>query len=92
MVDKGAFAAISQQRASGRQVVTDQATFTAMQNGTAEDWQIIGAAHMEEFKNTADRFIDLLKSLEQHTLGFACNQLHHSPHDGNIGRAGRCIR
>ena len=37
--------------------------FTKMQEGTKEDWQIIGAAHMEEFKNTADRFIGMLKSL-----------------------------
>ena len=66
--------------------MTEQATFTAMQDGTAEDWQIIAAAHMEEFKNTADRFIDLLKSLEAHTLGFACNQLQHSLMTGTLAR------
>ena len=57
---------------------SDQATFVRMQDGTLEDWQKIGAAHMVEFKNTADHFIDLLKSLKQHTLGFACDQLQHS--------------
>ena len=25
--------------------------FTKMQDGTKEDWMVIGAAHMEEFKN-----------------------------------------
>ena len=60
--------------------------FTKMQDGTKEDWMVIGAAHMEEFKNTADRFIDMLKSLEQHTLGFGCNQLHHALMTGTLAR------
>ena len=63
-----------------------KAKFTAMQAGTAEDWAIIGVAHMEEFKNTADRFIELLKSLKQHTLGFACDQLQHSLMTGTLAR------
>ena len=66
--------------------MTEQATFTAMHDGTAEDWQIIGAARMEEFKNTADRFIGMLKSLEQYTLGFACDQLQHSLMTGTLAR------
>ena len=60
--------------------------FTKMQEGTKEDWQVIGAAHMEEFKNTADRFIDMLKSLEQHTLGFGCDQLQHALMTGTLAR------
>ena len=52
--------------------------FTAMQDGTQEDWMVIAAAHKVEFTKTADRFIELLKSLEQHTFGFGCDQLQHS--------------
>ena len=63
-----------------------QAKFTEMQAGTAEDWAVIGAAHMKEFKTTADRFIQLLKSLEHHTLGFACDQLQHSLMTGTLAR------
>ncbi|MEP2987754.1 MAG: HD domain-containing protein [Parasphingorhabdus sp.] len=66
--------------------MASQATFTKMQDGTLEEWKIIGAAHKEEFKNTADRFIDMLKSLEQHTLGFACDQLQHSLMTGTLAR------
>ncbi len=54
-----------------------QATFTRMQDGTAEDWAVIAKEHYENFKSTADRFIDLLKSLEKITVGFSVNQLHH---------------
>jgi len=63
-----------------------QASFTRMQDGTQEDWMVIGAAHMEEFNNTADRFIDMLKSLENHTLGFACDQLQHALMCGTLAR------
>jgi len=49
-----------------------------MQDGTLEDWQKIGAAHKQDFGKTADRFIDLLKQLENATLGFACDQLQHA--------------
>ncbi len=66
--------------------MASQATFTKMQDGTLEEWKIIGAAHKEEFKNTADRFIGMLKSLEQHTLGFACDQLQHSLMAGTLAR------
>lgn len=66
--------------------MTQQASFTRMQDGTLEDWQIIGAAHYEEFKNTADRFIGMLQSLEQHTLGFACDQLQHALMAGTLAR------
>lgn len=52
--------------------------FTAMQDGTKEEWMVIAAAHKEQFKKTADTFIDMLKSLEQHTLGFGCDQLQHA--------------
>lgn len=55
-----------------------QARFTRMQDGTLDDWKIIGAAHKQDFGNTADRFIAMLKQLEDATLGFACDQLQHA--------------
>lgn len=66
--------------------MSEQAHFTRMQDGTLEEWQIIGAAHYEHFKHTADTYIDLLKSLEQHTLGFACDQLQHALMAGTLAR------
>ena len=59
-------------------LVSQQAKFTRMQDGMLEDWQKIGAAHKQDFGKTADRFIDLLKQLENATLGFACDQLQHA--------------
>ena len=60
--------------------------FTKKQEGTKEDWMAIGAAHFEEFKNTADRFIGMLKSLEDYTLGFGCDQLQHALMTGTLAR------
>ena len=66
--------------------MSEHATFTRMQDGTKDEWMIIAAAHKEAFKNTADRFIDMLKALEQHTLGFACDQLQHALMAGTLAR------
>jgi len=55
-----------------------QASFTRMQDGSLDDWKIIGAAHKQDFGNTADRFIAMLRQLENATLGFACDQLQHA--------------
>lgn len=66
--------------------MSEQAHFTRMQDGTLEEWQIIAAAHYKHFKHTADTYIDLLKSLEQHTLGFACEQLQHALMAGTLAR------
>lgn len=66
--------------------MSEQAHFTRMQDGTLEEWQIIAAAHHKHFKHTADTYIDLLKSLEQHTLGFACDQLQHALMAGTLAR------
>jgi predicted HD phosphohydrolase len=48
-----------------------------MQDGTAEDWAVIGAAHREHFTRTPAHLMDMLRSLQQVTVGFACDQLHH---------------
>jgi predicted HD phosphohydrolase len=60
--------------------------FTKMQDGTAEDWAIIGAAHQEHFGKTPAQLMDMLRSLEQVTLGFACDQLQHSLMTGTLAR------
>ena len=60
--------------------------FTRMQDGTAEDWAVIGAAHLEHFTKTPAHLMDMLRSLEDVTVGFACNQLHHSLMTGTLAR------
>ena len=60
--------------------------FTRMQDGTADDWAVIGAAHMEHFSKTPAHLMDMLRSLEQVTVGFACNQLQHSLMTGTLAR------
>lgn len=60
--------------------------FTRMQDGTAEDWAIIGAAHVEHFTKTPAHLMDMLRSLEKFTLGFACDQLQHSLMTGTLAR------
>ena len=63
-----------------------KAKFTRMQDGKVEDWMIIGAAHKVDFAKTADRFIGMLKQLENATLGFACDQLQHALMCGTLAR------
>jgi predicted HD phosphohydrolase len=60
--------------------------FTRMQDGTAEDWATIGAAHTEHFKKTPNHLMDMLRSLESVTVGFACDQLQHSLMTGTLAR------
>ncbi len=60
--------------------------FTRMQDGTAEDWAIIGAAHKEHFTKTPAHLMDMLRSLESVTVGFACDQLQHSLMTGTLAR------
>ena len=60
--------------------------FTRMQDGTAEDWAIIGAAHKEHFYKTPAHLMDMLRSLEQVTVGFACDQLQHSLMTATLAR------
>ena len=60
--------------------------FTRMQDGTAEDWAVIGAAHQEHFAGTPARMMDMLKSLQDVTVGFACDQLQHSLMTGTLAR------
>jgi hypothetical protein len=59
---------------------------TRIQEGTLDDWNIIGAAYKEDFRETADRFIAMLRPLENATLGFACDQRQHALMCGTLAR------
>jgi predicted HD phosphohydrolase len=66
--------------------MTETATFTRMQDGTKDDWMKIATAHKADFANTADRFIEMLKGLENIQLGFGCDQLHHALMTATLAR------
>lgn len=53
-------------------------TFTRMDESTAEQWAVIGAETMQNQSRVADRVLDMLRSLEPITDGFACDQLVHA--------------
>lgn len=60
--------------------------FTRMQDGTKEDWAVIGMEHKKEFAKTADRFLELLRSLEHISGGFGVHQLHHVLQTATLAR------
>jgi predicted HD phosphohydrolase len=53
------------------------ATFTRMDKSTAEEWAVIGAETMKNQSRVADRVLDMLRSLDSITDGFATDQLTH---------------
>jgi predicted HD phosphohydrolase len=53
------------------------ATFTRMDESTAEQWAVIGAETAEDQARCADVVLDLLRSLKGVTVGFAVDQLTH---------------
>lgn len=53
-------------------------TFTRMDQSTADQWAVIGAATFEHQGRVADRVFELLRSLATITDGFAVDQLTHS--------------
>ena len=53
-------------------------TFTRMDESTAEQWAEIGKQTFEHRDRVADRVLDMLRSLEAITDGFAVDQLEHS--------------
>jgi predicted HD phosphohydrolase len=53
-------------------------TFTRMDESTAEQWAVIGQETMAHQHRVADRALEMLRSLEEITDGFAVNQLVHS--------------
>ena len=50
-------------------------TFTRMDESTAEQWAVIGAETSQNQGRVADRILDMLRSLEAVTDGFAVDQL-----------------
>lgn len=58
--------------------VSDQATFRAMIEGTAEDWAIIAAHAAPHSRGLASRVIDHLKLLDGDFGGFPVDRLTHS--------------
>lgn len=60
--------------------------FTRMQDGTAEDWAVIGKAHQQHFSKTPAHLMDMLRSLQAVTVGFACDQLQHSLMTATLAR------
>ena len=53
------------------------ATFTRMDESTAEQWAVIGAETYADQPRCAEVVLDLLRSLEKITVGFAVDQLTH---------------
>ena len=54
------------------------ASFTRMDESTAEQWAVIGMETAKNQSRVADRILDLLRSLADITDGFNCDQLTHS--------------
>lgn len=53
------------------------ATFTRMDESTAEEWAEIGAAHVVDQPRVAQTVLDMLRGLDQVVVGFATDQLTH---------------
>ncbi len=62
-------------------------TFTAMRDGTREDYQLIGRHSLEFFAGLPDRILKHLRLLEGDTGGYAVDRLTHS-----LQSATRCQR
>ena len=58
--------------------VRDRATFTAMTEGTAEDWAAIGRAGAAHRGQHVDRILSHLRLLDDDHGGFAVDRLEHS--------------
>jgi predicted HD phosphohydrolase len=56
----------------------DRASFTTMQEGTAEDWAIIGGQSLHYMAGLPDRVLDHLRLLGGDFGGFAVDRLTHS--------------
>src|SRR3954454_9869413 len=53
------------------------ATFTRMDESTAEQWAVIGAETAEDQPRCVETVLELLRSLKGVTVGFAVDQLTH---------------
>lgn len=62
-------------------------SFARMEEGTADQWKAIGDAHRAHYRTTAPmRIMAHLRDLGDLTLGFACDQLHHSLMTATLAR------
>jgi predicted HD phosphohydrolase len=57
--------------------VTDAATFTRMDQSTAEQWTVIGRETINNQPRVAERVLGMLRSLAEITDGFSTDQLTH---------------
>jgi predicted HD phosphohydrolase len=57
--------------------VSDAATFTRMDQSTAEQWAVIGHETISNQPRVAERVLGLLRSLAEITDGFSTDQLTH---------------
>ena len=53
------------------------ATFTRMDQSTAQEWAEIGAAHVVDQPRVAETVLTMLRGLDQVVVGFATDQLTH---------------
>ena len=58
-------------------VTNEQASFTRMDESTAEQWAVIGAETMQNQPRVAESVLGMLRSLGSITDGFATDQLTH---------------
>ncbi|MDB5492670.1 MAG: phosphohydrolase, partial [Phenylobacterium sp.] len=58
--------------------IADRATFTAMTEGTLQDWQAIGRAGAAHRGQHVDRILDQMRLLDDDHGGFAVDRLEHS--------------
>ncbi|MBC2776707.1 HD domain-containing protein [Parasphingopyxis marina] len=62
-------------------------SFTRMQDGQPEQWMVIAKEHQAHYKTSAPmRIMEHLRDLGELTLGFACDQLHHSLMTATLAR------
>ncbi len=57
---------------------SSQATFTAMDHSTEEEWRLIASETVANWPRVAEQILSMLAQLESITDGFAVNQLVHS--------------
>jgi predicted HD phosphohydrolase len=63
---------------AGARTTSTRRTFTRMDESTAEEWAVIGKETFEHQERVAESVLEMLRSLESITDGFAVDQLTHS--------------
>lgn len=60
--------------------------FKRQDEGTADDWRVISQELQEHHKLLPSQVVDMLRSLQNVSVGFATDQLHHSLMTGTLAR------